>query len=198
MRETHQIGRKAGASILHSARTAERIGRPLNFLVTINFWQLGGDADSIFREFADLREKWFARWSRTVPKRGYYKGEARNGVPTYAYVHEATKGLPHTHWLLHIRPANIFEFRNKMERWLRKRYGVVALPEGAVDIKPVYNSEGAKLYLAKGLDPFYADAWGIRAEDTGRISHRRADTSRNLGPSIWKAFKKEYRRNEAA
>jgi len=85
----YHMGRKAGASILHSVRSAETLGRPLNTFVTINFWQLGSTAETIFRDFADLREAWFQRWSSYRPRKN---AAPRNGVPTYAYVHEARGG----------------------------------------------------------------------------------------------------------
>ncbi len=148
MHQTRTIGRKAGSSLLHSVPTAKAIGRELNIYITINFWELGSNENSIFWDFAKLRTEWFLRWSRYEPKRAGKK----NGAPTWTYVHEAPNGLAHTHWLVHI--------------------------------ESVYNGEGLKLYLAKGIQPMYGDLWGIRHEDMGMIAHRRADTSRNIGPSV--------------
>lgn len=199
MKQTFSIGRKSGASLLHSVRTAQQVwGRPLNYVVVINFWQLDEDADTIFRAFADLREKWFAAWSRTKPRLGRYAGQKRNGTPTYAYVHEATKDLPHTHWMVHVQPGNELEFQCKLTNWLKKRYDLKELPPGALHISKVWNPEGLKLYLAKGLDPHFAAMWRIRSEDTGRIAFRRADVSRNLGPQYWRENKARYRSGRRA
>ena len=186
----YHIGRKAGASILHSARSAAALGRPLNTFVTINFWQLGSTADTIFRDFADLREKWFQRWSSYQPRS---KPFTRNGPPTYAYVHEATRDLPHTHWMVHVHPANTERFIARLEQALLKRFGISRLPEGALHVAPIENAEGLKKYMAKTLDPRFGRLWGIRTENGGRVAVRRADTSRNIGPSFWRQQKATYR-----
>lgn len=197
MRQTTTIGRKAGSSLLHSVRTAKAIGRELNTYITINFWELGGDENSIFWDFATLRTDWFLRWSRYEPKRGGKK----NGTPTWTYVHEAPNGLAHTHWLVHLHPENVWRFKIALEKQLMKQFGLSTLPSGAVHIENVYNGEGLKLYLAKGIQPMYGDLWKIRHEDMGMIAHRRADTSRNIGPSVRAPLIAQYkqaRRNRAA
>lgn len=182
-RRSHHIGRKAGATLLHAPRTANAIGRPLNTFVTIDFWKLGSDAESLFHDFAALRSEWFQRWSS-------YRD--RNGPPTYTYVHEAPNENPHTHWLVHVKPENRQEFELKLARWLARRSGLDALPHGVLHVQDA-RAEGAKLYMAKGLDPRYATLWRIVAEDGGVIAHRRADTSRNLGPTVWQPLKAAYK-----
>lgn len=195
MRQSHQISRKAAYSILHAARTAEQYwNRPLNYMVTINFWQLGGDEETIFEEFKILREQWFARWSRyKLPNQ-----EKRNGTPTYAYAHEATHGQPHTHWLVHLQDGQEADFHAKLERYLKKRFGLSSLPDGSLHIQAIYNAEGAKLYLLKGVDPYLAKRWGIEAEYTGAILNRKAGTSANLRPKFWEANRDRYRLKRAA
>ena len=189
------IGRKAATSLLHSARTAEqKWNRPLNWMITINFWQLGSSAETIFTDFAELREKWFARWSRYAPK----SGQPKNGTPTYTYVHEATHGQPHTHWLVHLHPGVESEFGIKLLKWIERRWQLDQVPDGAVQITRVHNAEGAKLYLAKGMDPHLAQFWRIRPENTGYIANRKAGTSRNLGPKHWREVKQLQRRRPAA
>lgn len=186
----YHIGRKAGASILHSVRSAEALGRPLNTFVTINFWQLGSTADSIFRDFANLREAWFQRWSAY---RSPHNHTTRNGVPTYAYVHEATHDLPHTHWMVHIQPENTALFASRLEQVLKRTFKFAVIPEGALHITAIENGEGLKRYMVKTLDPRFGRLWGIRTENGGRIAVRRADTSRNIGPAFWRPQKAQYR-----
>ncbi|MDD7973942.1 hypothetical protein [Roseinatronobacter alkalisoli] len=186
----YHMGRKAGSSILHSVRSAEALGRPLNTFVTINFWQLGSTAETIFRDFADLREAWFQRWSSCRPRKS---ATPRNGVPTYAYVHEATHDLPHTHWMVHIQPENVALFTARLEQVLRKTFNLSALPDGAIFVTTIENAEGLKLYMVKTIDLRFGRLWGIRTENGGRIAFRRADTSRNIGPSFWQPQKARYR-----
>lgn len=190
MSETTGIGRKAGSSLLHSVRTADAIGRSLNTYVTINFWELGSTSETIFWDFAKLRSEWFLRWSRYAPR----KAGSKNGIPTWTYVHEAPEGRAHTHWMVHISPDNRERFETALMRQLIKQFGQ-NLPQGAVHVQDVHNGEGLKLYLAKGLQDIWAELWGIEHEDMGTITHRRADTSRNLGPSVRAPLIADYKRS---
>jgi len=175
---------------MHSIRTAKALGRDLNICVTINFWELGSDQNSIFWDFSKLRTEWFLRWSRYSPKRGGVK----NGSPTWTYVHEAPNGLAHTHWVVHVHQENIWRFKVALLNQLKKQFGIDEIPPGAVHFESVYNGEGLKLYLAKGIQPMYGDLWGIRHEDMGVIAHRRADSSRNIGPSVRAPMIAQYKR----
>jgi hypothetical protein len=192
---TYAIGRKAGTTILHSARTAESIGRPFTKMVTINFWQFGSTADTIFRDFADLRSDWFCRWSKRPITRKKLVITPPNGVPTYAYVHEDPSGKrPHTHWLVHITPENEERFLKALRDRLKLQFGLDDIPTDALHVSDVYNAEGAKLYLTKGLQKKFALLWNIEPVVCGRIAYRRADCSRNIGPSVWQPLKEQYRR----
>lgn len=190
MRETRHISPKAGATLLHSVRTAEANGAPLNTFVTINFWQLGGVASTIFHDFADLRGLWFQRWSTYRPRGN---GVQRNGPPTYAYVHEAPNGQAHTHWLVHVKPENRAQFEAALRRWLEKRFRPSEWPADALHIQDAENPEGVKLYMAKGLEKRFAMLWNIKPTDCGVVWHRRADTSRNIGPAVWRPLKAAYK-----
>ncbi len=190
---THWIGRKAGRTLMHSARTAAALGRPLNTCVTINFWQLGSTWETVFEDFRRLRADWFVPWSDYSPK-----GHPQNGTPTWVYAHENESDLVHTHWMVHIHPANRARFAKKLEQRLCKYFGRKVLPEGTLLIENIYNAEGLKKYLAKNLRPVFAEKWNIESEEGGPIARRRADASRNLGPSIWHprylAYKQQRRR----
>ncbi|SFD81370.1 hypothetical protein SAMN04488049_1359 [Tritonibacter multivorans] len=188
-----QIGRKAGTTILHGPRTAEAHGRPLNTFVTIRFWQLGSTSETIEEDFRFLKARWFQPWSSRGTIQNGRPHLPANGTPTYSHVHENPTGKPHTHWSVHIKPENADRFEVALKRRLRRQFGLDALPFQAVDVRPVTNAEGVKLYMAKTLDPHFAALWRIRSEDGGHIRGRRADSSRNLGPSTWQPLKAEYR-----
>ena len=178
--------------MLHSARTADAIGRPLNKFVTINLWQLGIDHESASAAFQKLRERPFASWSRYRP-RG--KGTPRNGPPTYAWVIEAPEGRAHVHWMLHVQDDQEHDFATKLGRWILRLGGVKELPFGALRVENVHNADGLKLYFSKGLQPQLADRWGIRHVDQGLVHGRRAGTSRNIGPAEWKPRTAAYKRS---
>lgn len=188
-----QIGRKAGTTILHGPRTARTHGRPFNTLVTIRFWQLGSTAETIEKDFRFLKARWFQPWSNRGTIHNGKPNLPANGTPTYSHVHENSSGKPHTHWTLHVRPENSARFAVALDRRLRQQFGFSTLPIGALDIRSITNDEGAKLYMVKTLDPHFARLWGIRSEDGGHIQGRRADSSRNLGPSTWQPLKAAYR-----
>ncbi|MBL3611185.1 hypothetical protein [Rhodovulum sulfidophilum] len=189
---TSFIKRKAGASLLHSVRTAEAIGRPFNTFVTVSLWKLGLTPDDASRFFQELRERHFQRWSSYVPR-----GDTtpRNGPPTYAWVIEAPRKLAHVHWMVHVRPGQERAFAAVLDRWIVRRTGIAQVPEGVIEIARIDNAEGLKLYFAKGLDPHLARLWRIHPVESGRVHGRRAGTSRNLGPAEWQPRKAAYQRS---
>ena len=187
------ISRKAGTTMLHAPRTANACGRPFNTFVTIRFWQLGSTAESLEADFRRLRAEWFQRWSSRPSIRAGQVHQPRNGPPTYSFVHENQSGRPHTHWAVHVLPENRERFIRALERRICRQFGLSALPVGALSVDEVHNAEGLKLYMTKTLDPHYGRMWGIRTEDGGEIRGRRADSSRNLGPSTWRPLKAAYR-----
>lgn len=108
---------------------------------------------------------------------------------------EAPGGRHHVHWMIHIRPENRDDFEEKIIKWVKMMAGYTAeddLPDGAVDVADLYNPEGKKLYMAKGIDPFYAKPFKINPVDCGIVYGVRGGTARSLGPSVWKPLKKAY------
>jgi hypothetical protein len=192
---TSFIKRKAGASLLHSPRTAQAHGRPLNTFVTINLWQFGITPRNAAEVFQQLRQRHFQTWSRYKPRGSK---ETRNGPPTYAWVIEAPNRRVHCHWAVHIRPNQLDDFEKKLPKWLLRLTGESYVPSRAIDIIENTRPEGTKLYMAKGLDRSLAAMWNIRPVDSGTIIGRRAGTSRNLGPSEWQPRKEEWRRMRRA
>lgn len=188
---TSFIKRKAAASLLHSVRTATAIGRPFNTFVTVSLWQLGLGPEDASQFFQEVRERHFQRWSGYTP-RGEI--EPRNGKPTYAWVIEAPRGRAHVHWMLHVRPGQEHVFEHVLERWIMRRMKIATVPAGIIEIIPIDNPEGLKLYFAKGLDPHLARLWRIRPVESGLVHGRRAGTSRNLGPAEWQPRKAIYQR----
>lgn len=189
---TSFIKRKAAASLLHSVRTAEAIGRPFNTFVTVSLWHLGLGPEDASRFFRDVRERHFQRWSGYRPRGSL---TSRNGPPTYAWVIEAPRDLAHVHWMLHIDPDQERAFAAVLERWIIRRTKITTVPEGTIKIDPIKNAEGLKLYLAKGIDPHLARLWRIRPVESGLVYGRRVGTSRNLGPAEWQPRKAEYKRS---
>lgn len=186
------IKRKAAASLLHSVRTAEAIGRPFNTFVTVSVWQLGLGPEDASHFFREVRERHFHRWSSYVPRGGT---TPRNGPPTYAWVIEAPRALAHFHWMLHVRLGQERAFSAALRRWIGRRMKISAVAEGVIKTVRIDNAEGLKLYFAKGMDPHLARLWRIRPVESGLVHGRRAGTSRNLGPAEWQPRKAAYKRS---
>ena len=65
-------------------------------------------------------------------------------------------------------------------KWVKAMAGLNAhdkLPEDAVHIATATNPEGKKLYMAKGIDPFYGPLFRIKPVDSGIVHGRRAGTA---------------------
>lgn len=178
--------------MLHSPRTAAAIGRPFNVVVCIDTWLLDIDEEEASDVFRRMRRQRFGRWSSYKPRR---TGIPKNGTPADTWVFEAPNGHHHVHWMLHVRPENRPEFELKLVKWVKAMAGLDPhdeLPEGALHITTPDNPEGKKLYMAKGIDPFYAAPFRIRAVDSGLVYGRRAGTAPSLGPAVWKPLKSAY------
>ena len=192
------MSRKGAATLLHSARTAAAIGRPFNVAVCIHTWSLDIAAEDVARAFGHMRRQRFGRWSSYKPRQ---TGTPKNGTPSDTSVIEAPNGRHHVHWMLHVAPENRAEFERKLVRWVKAMAGLRpsdSLPAGALHIQDVTNPEGKKLYMAKGINPFYSKPWRIRPVDCGLVHGRRVLTARALGPGVWKPLKAEYRASRRA
>jgi hypothetical protein len=91
--------------------------------------------------------------------------------------------------MLYIAPAQQHKFRDALDKWLMHLLNRKQMPKGAVDVRPAYNPEGLKLYLAKGIDPALGKQRNIHPVPSGMVSKRRSGTSRNLGPAEWRPRK---------
>lgn len=178
-RTTRQIGRRPAANLHHAMRFAARTGRQLNQLVTINFAQAGCPALLVSLRFRRLLAQRFAPWLRRATKGRATKG---CGAPTYVWVVEAPGAGAHVHWAVHVPPALTADFRRRLPRWVADAVAidVGALDAAAIDHRPVDNAVGLKRYLLKGMDPYFAGRWQIRAVPQGLVIGRRVGVSRNL------------------
>ena len=183
--------------MLHSARTAAATGRPFTVAVSITTFLLGIPETDVSERFRKMRRLRFVRWSTYTPKGS---GRMRNSCPADTWQIEAPDGFHHIHWMLHIRPENRVQFERKLEKWVKAMAGMQPddpLPPGALVVYDLHNPEGKKLYMAKGIDPFYARLFRIKAVDCGAVHGIRGGTARSLGPSVWKPLKNAYKASKA-
>jgi len=181
-RQTNHISRRQASNSRPAILLAERLGTPLNHLVTINFTKQGmEDGEAIVAALDRIRAR-YCRWAKAPGKRR--GGKPYSGAMIWTLERTA-------HWGA--------RFRIDMERKIEKESGQ-ALEIGALDVKPVHNVFGLRKYMLKGLNPAYCALYRIRHVPQGTINGKRFGYTQNLGPAECRRHgtKKPYRWPRAA
>lgn len=188
---SQHVGQRASQTHYYSTQQATRLGFQFTHFVTINFASTGIDPREAVACFSALRRNDFNKWA-TRPG----KGSGPAFPPTYAYAFENARdgvafetmepGDPHNvhvHWLVHLPPARAPDFEQQLFEWVGKRAGGINDEVHAIDVRPITTSMGG--YLIKGAKNAVVEIYGrgMEASAQGIIIGRRADTSRNLGPT---------------
>ncbi len=178
-RTTSYINRRPASVLLHSDRVAARIGRLPNIEVQISFWKTKLPSEAISKTFErSIRGRKFSYWSR--PKQAGQRKDF-NGPPTYAWVIEKGDTYPHVHWCVHIRPQCLPSFKRQLKKWIDAVPELAEVPfDELVSIRPLPNYSGYKMYICKGMDPAYGNAWNVRNSSQGRVVGKRSGVSKNL------------------
>lgn len=174
-----------------AAAHADRIGLPLNRMITLHWESAGVPLEAMARatgRFTDLLSKALTRHGSRA---------------AWLFVHEAGKGKGgHCHLLAHVPPALTDLISRRQRGWLKRITGKpyrrnvifsrpiaganVAAVAGAGDLYAV-NLEAALNYLSKGADEPAAERFGLsRLEPGGRVIGKRCGTSQNIGPKARK------------
>lgn len=193
------IGPKAAQTNYHAEGQADRIGLPFTHMVTINYSSTLIDPHRISEAFSRLRRLHFNKWA-TRPRQG--AGSAFQ--PTYAYAFENVRdGVPfltmepgdphnvHVHWAVHIPADRLYDFEGRLWEWVAATTGGIT-DDGVIDITASHDGSMGG-YLVKGASPAIVKMYGRgrAAEPQGIIYGRRADTSRNIGPTKRRALDRE-------
>jgi hypothetical protein len=178
-RSSRHINPVPAVNIHHASRFAQRVGHPLNTMVTVNITELEAErqASRLFRKLLTQR---FAPWLRRSPTL-----RART-APTYVWTLENTAATTAVHWLVHIPKGATRVFAAKLAAWFEGLSGKPPLSR-TIQVKKVYNLIGARRYLLKGVNPAWASHLGVRPSDQGVVNGKRSGFSRNLGPAARKA-----------
>jgi hypothetical protein len=175
-RVTRHINRRPAVNIHHATRMSQKIGLPLNRMVTLNLAQAGCAPESAGHAFRKLLTQRFAPWlRRTAAKRTFVP-------PTYVWSIEAAGNQIAAHWLVHVPTGLHRSFERKLREWLTSLLSE-APPPSAVNIKPVYNLVGVRRYILKGIDPAWAAHLKVVPVDQGKVIGKRSGFSKNLGPA---------------
>lgn len=181
LKERQFIRRGQITNFKPAVRLADRLGTPLNQLVTINFAHTDLTNKQVASAFAKLRTNYFNPWWRR-PKSG---GHVPTSPSAFIWVQEAAGGVTTVHWLVHIPTARLADFKARLPKWLTRIAG--GIDDGAIDIRAAYRPLGAVAYMSKGIDPGIADFYGITPIDQGVTYGKRAGFSVSLGPSRCRA-----------
>lgn len=194
------VGQKAAQTNYYAEDQAARIGLPFTHMVTINYSGTVIDPHMVGEAFSRLRCFHFNKWA-TRPRQG--SGEAFQ--PTYAYAFENTRdGVPymtmepgdphnvHVHWAVHIPADRLHDFENRLWEWVTATTGGIIGGGETIDVTASDNGSMGG-YLIKGASPAVVAMYGRgrAAEAQGIIYGRRADTSRNIGPTKRRALDRE-------
>lgn len=198
-RASLRIGAKATQTNYYSVEQAMRLGLPFSHRVTINYASTVIDPRKAVESFSKLRRHHFNKWVMRPRKNA---GSAC--APTYAYAFENVRenvafltmdpGDPHNvhvHWDLHMPANRAFDFENELWSWVERTTGGITGGAETILVQELTGSYAG--YLAKGTSPTWAKLYarGREAVPQGIIIGRRADTSRNLGPTARRALDRE-------
>lgn len=183
---------ESARQILHAERFGYAIKRNLNHFLTIRFnakprLPLANPYD-IFRTkiWANIRR----RWNEWAKRRGIEKPFAAIAVfenpPTSIYG-KRVYGPLHVHMMLEWPKRQLKRLLYFVRRAMAK-YFVNFRPQ-QVHVRPVDFGPAFASYMAKGIDPPFADHFYITHKQQGPINHRRIIISHSLGTTARKAFR---------
>lgn len=156
----------------HATKIAEVIGVPLNQFITINFGVPKGNESE---QFSRLRTNYYNKWAKRPRK----EVSVVSYTPTYVWVLEAAGGVAAVHWLVHVPEIRLEDFKVRLHTWV----GNIA-NNADIQIKPISNVVGLKRYVLKGIDPTYAQFYGVEHINQGEVLGKRAGFSKNIGPKV--------------
>jgi hypothetical protein len=182
VRENHSIRRRIVTNSRPAILLARQIGTPLNQFVTINFSHTDCGEREAAAAFRKLREGYFTPWLRRPPVD--YNGPV--AAPAFIWVFENPDGHVNVHWMLHIPAGRLAAFRERLPKWLEKATGGVKCATSALDVKPIRNVFGLRLYMLKGMEEKYAHLYGVDHIPQGKVYGKRMGYSKSLGPSACK------------
>lgn len=199
-RASTEIGFKGTQTLYYAQEQSERIGLPLNTLITINFRHTVIGPAKAVGAFGKWRTNHYCKWCRRPQK-----GRGKSFEPTYAYwfenkrddeiYDEIGEGLPHNvhvQMYAHTPAERIFDLRGRVFEWLDFVAGDLSAAQ-AIKIDWVTDDNGIMKYGRKGASKATATRFGAGDIQClqGMIIGRRTGTSVNIGPTARRAMDKQ-------
>jgi hypothetical protein len=175
-RQSRAIKRQQAANILNAVNLAEKKGTPLNTSVCLNLARTNCPLEDVSQRFSKLRDNYFGPWIRRPSKKlgdGGFQA-------SFAWTIENINECHHIHWLVHIPKHRRAAFEKKLPLWLARVSGGITC-DSAIKVTNAPTPPGAAKYMCKGIDPAWAQIYGIRPSDQGVVFGKRSGVSLNLG-----------------
>lgn len=183
---------ESARQILHAERFAYALKRNLNVFLTINLKAIPRNRDEeaydIFRTriWANIRRRWNDWAKRTGIKRPFAAIAVFENPPNKVYG-KRVHGPLHVHMLMEWPPRQMKRLLYFVHRAMAKYF--VGFRPNHIHIRPVDYAQGFASYMAKGIDPPFADHFYVTHKPQGPISHRRIIITHSLGKAARKAFR---------
>ncbi|GEM_PF-4443152 len=176
---TKYLNYNTASNILHAFDFSKFIGRPLNVLITINFYNY----DNAYKKFQKIREL-YSGWIRAKRK----KSGKTSYLNPWVYVFEKPHSNLHVHWAINIEDDFILDLYEKLEKWIPKYVGCIKKRQ--IDVRPIniYNDKVLANYLVKGVNPFASKRLNLEKyrKYQGLFHGPRASAARCLGKAARK------------
>ena len=184
---------ESARSILWAERFAYASRRPLNILITIKFPKVSRSGDTpydIFRKkfWANTQRRWKTIAKDAIKHSPFDAIAVFENPPTKSNQNRWHHGPLHVHWMLRWPYRKCARLNYFLRRTFQREF-FVARP-GAIRMERVRFSPALAAYMAKGIDPPFAENFHIAHRPQGPIGHRRIIISRSLGPAARKRAKK--------
>lgn len=181
MRQSKYVPHRAAANLTRAVTFAQKIGRPLDTLVSINYGLTFTNEEDMTAAFRRLLKSFFGKWFVRHPMHRRSRRGAADRALTYVWVAEGRAGHHGIHWLVYIPSDMKAAFARELPRWLEKTAGSLLEPK-AVRIDIAWRPQGAADYMLKGLHPAHARRFGVKHRFQGVVFGKRCAVSENLGP----------------
>lgn len=194
LRKGYALIPESARNILHAERFAYALHRKLNVCMTITFnaqpRTKGVTHYDLFRKkiWANIRRRWNEHAARTGHTKQFVAIAVFENPPNRHYG-KRHYGPLHVHMMLEWPENRMSQLEYFTRRMMSKH--CVAYQAKHLHIRPVWYSKGFATYMAKGIDPTFADHFYIDHKPQGPIDHRRIIISTSLGKAARAKFKAE-------
>lgn len=196
LRKGYCLRPESARSILHAERFAYALGRKFTVAVTITMnapvRQRRGKPTP--RHYDVFRTRvWHnlcRQWNRMEGARGGKKKFMAVAVfenPPSKTIGKRHYGPLHVHIMLDWPVKRLKQLHKFIQKAMSK--SLVGFRSHHIDMREIYFAQGFASYMAKGIDPPFADHFYLTHRPQGPIPHRRIIISRILGPTARKRFK---------